>query len=272
MLNLEGEKNMNQQKINHHYISSFYLKKFGFETIDNPKTEKQRKKGIRVYALKKEDVLNKKCIVERRNPKTLCSIKGYNTQDQEYRFDRMENICSESIDAIINQKFNSDDIIKVKILIAFFYSNTPDKRRMLTSPMEELMQGPFPKEELKKIESLIGGPFESGIKRKGHATAALTIQLCNQLIAYDYSLAYIDQKENKEFITSDNPVCSIYISSESNFSVRQGWEHFNIDGTINLYRDINEIELPKDMIFYFPINSKTSIFLYRKRNKEETYN
>ena len=53
---------------NMHYISAFYFRKFGFETIDNPKTEKKRKKGIRVYALNTEETLKKKCIIERRNP------------------------------------------------------------------------------------------------------------------------------------------------------------------------------------------------------------
>ena len=64
-----------------HYISQFYFRKFGFETIDNPKTEKKRKRGIRVYTLNKEAVRNKKCIIERRKPNTLCNIDKYNTQD-----------------------------------------------------------------------------------------------------------------------------------------------------------------------------------------------
>ena len=252
-----------------HYISAFYFRKFGFETIDNPKTEKKRKKGIRVYTLNKEYVRNKKCIIERRNPDALCNISKYNTQDQETRLSKVENTCSVSVNAIINQNFNSEDIINIKALIAFFYSNTPDKRRQISNPLEELTQGPFSDEELKEIESLIGGPFEDGIKRKAHASAAFSMQLLSQLITWDYHLVYIGEKENQEFVTSDKPVCCIRISPENGFSTNEGWEYFDTDGRINLFKKLDEIIIPQDMIFYFPINPKTAIFLYHKPKEKQ---
>ena len=75
-----------------HYISQFYFRKFGFETIDNPKTKKKRKRGIRVYTLNKESVRNKKCIIERRKPNTLCNIYQYNRQDQETLLSKLETL------------------------------------------------------------------------------------------------------------------------------------------------------------------------------------
>ena len=170
---------------NMHYISAFYFRKFGFETIDNPKTAKKRKKGIRVYALNKETVQNKECIIERRNPDSLCNIDEYNTQDQETLLSKLENTWSVSINAILNENFTPEDIINVKTLIAFFYSNTPNKREQIVTPLEKLTQGPFSDEELKEIEALMGGPFEDGIKRKGHAAAAFSLQLISQLITWD---------------------------------------------------------------------------------------
>ena len=253
-----------------HYISAFHLRKFGFETIDNPKTKKKRKKGIRVYTLNKEAIRNKKCIIERRKPDTLCKIYKYNTQEQETLLSKLENTCSVSIDAIINKNFNLEDIINIKTLIAFFYSNTPNKRRQISNPLEILTQGPFSDEKLKEIESLIGGPFEEGIKRKAHASAALSTQLLSQLITSDYHLVHISEKENEEFVTSDRPVCTIKISQENGFSSHEGWEYSNTDGSISVPKNVNEIIIPQDMIFYFPINPKTAIFLYRK-TKENQY-
>lgn len=255
---------------NMHYISAFYFRRFGFETIDNSKTKKKRKKGIRVYVLNKEDALNKKCIIERRKPGTLCNIDKYNTQDQETLLSKVENTCSVSIDAIINKNFNSEDMINVKTLIAFFYSNTPDKRSQIINPLETLIQGPFSNEELKEIEASTGVPLEDGIKRKAHASAAYSHQLMKQLITWDYHLIYISEKEKEEFVTSDTPVCTISISQEKGFSTHQGWEYSNTDGSTNLFKNVNEIIIPQDIIFYFPINPKTAIFLYHKPEKKQS--
>ena len=160
--------------------------------------------------------------------------------------------------------------MNVKALIALFYANTPNKRRQIASPLEELTRGPFSDEELKEIVALIGGPFEDGIKRKGHAAASFSLQLLSQLITWKYHLVYIGEKENQEFITSDKPVCCIRISLEKGLSTNEGWEYFDADGSINLYKNINEIKIPQDIIFYFSINPKTAIFLYHK-SKEKQY-
>lgn len=271
-----------------HYISQFYFRKFGFETRDNPKTEKERKRGIRVYTLNKkaacilprgiyssdkEISAKPKCIIERRKPNTLCNIYQYNSQDQETLLSKLENTCSVSIDAIINKNFNSEDIRNIKMLIAFFYSNTPSMRQRIGSPLEELIHAPpsvVSDEELKEIEELIGYSLKDGIKGKLAVSASLVIQLINQLITWDYHLEYISEKENQEFVTSDSPVCSITISQENGLSTHEGWEYSNIDGSISLNKNVNEIIIPQDMIFYFPINPKTAIFLYRKP-KEKQY-
>ena len=256
-----------------HYISAFYFRKFGFETIDNPKTEKKRKKGIRVYTLNKESVQNKECIIERKKPDTLCNIDKYNTQDQETLLSKMENSCSVSIDAIIDKNFNSEDIINIKTLTAFFYSNTPNKRMQISNPLEVLREAPPPvisDEELKEIEALIGYPLENGIKGKIAASIALSMQLLSQLITWDYHLVHISEKENEEFATSDRPVCTIKISQENGFSTHEGWEYSNTDGSISIPKNVNEIIIPQDMIFYFPINPKTAIFFYRQP-KEKQY-
>ena len=256
-----------------HYISAFYFRKFGFETIDDPKTEKKRKKGIRVYTLNKEAVRNEKCIIERGNPDTLCNIGKYNTQDQETLLSKMENTCSVSIDAIIDKNFNSEDIINIKTLTAFFYSNTPNKRMQISNPLEVLREAPpsvISDEELKEIEALIGYPLENGIKGKMAVSIALSMQLLSQLITWDYHLVYISEKENEEFVTSDRPVCTIKISQENGFSTHEGWEYSNTDGSISIPKNVNEIIIPQDMIFYFPINPKTAIFFYHKP-KEKQY-
>ena len=130
---------------------------------------------------------------------------------------KLENTSSVSINAILNENFTPEDIINVKTLIAFFYSNTPNKREQIVNPLEKLTQGPFSDEELKEIEALIGGPFEDGIKRKGHAAAAFSLQLIRQLITWEHHLVYIGEKENQEFVTSDKPVCTIKISQEKGF-------------------------------------------------------
>ena len=143
-------------------------------------------------------------------------------------------------------------------------------RQRIGHPLEKLTQGPFSDEELKEIEALIGGPFEDGMKRKLHVTIALTLQLMRQLITWDYHLVYIGEKENREFVTSDKPVCTITISQEKGFSTHEGWEYFDEGGRINLFKNINEVKIPQDIIFYFPINHKTAIFLYHKP-KEKQY-
>ena len=257
-----------------HYISAFYFRKFGFETIDNPKTEKKRKRGIRVYTLNKkaacrlprgmysadkEISAEPKCIIERRKPKSLCNIDKYNTQEEETLLSRLENICSASIDRIINKSFNLEDIINTKLLIAFFYSNTPDKRAQIADPLEILREAPqsvISDEELKEIEALIGYPLIDGIKGKIAVSIELSMQLINQLRTWDYHLMYISEKENIEFVTSDKPVCTIKISQERGFSIHDGWLFSN-----NVLKKVNEIIIPQDMIFYFPINPKTAIFL-----------
>ena len=271
-----------------HYISQFYFRRFGFETRDNPKTEKEKKKSIRVYTLNKkaacilprgmyssdkEISAKSKCIIERRNPESLCNEYQYNTQEEETLLSKMEKKCSVSVDAIINKNFNSEDITNVKILIAFFYSNTPSMRQRIGNPLEELIHAPpsvVSDGELKEIEELIGYPLKDGIKGKLSASVALTMQLLNQLITWDYHLVYIGEKENQEFVTSDRPVCSITISQENGLSTHEGWEYSNTDGSISILKKVNEIIIPQDMIFYFPINPKTAIFLYRKR-KEKQY-
>lgn len=262
-----------------HYISAFYFRKFGFETIDDPKTEKKRKRGIRVYTLNKkaacrlprgmysadkEISAEPKCIIERRNPETLCNIDKYNTQEEETLLSRLENICSESIDRIINKSFNLEDIINTKILIAFFYSNTPDQRKRFSNPLEKLKESPgsvISDEELKEIEALIGYPLIDGMKGKIAVSIELSMQLINQLRTWDYHLMYISEKEHIEFATSDKPVCTISISEENEFTIHQGWEYYNPDGDISISKNLNEIIIPQDMIFYFPINPKTAIFL-----------
>lgn len=272
-----------------HYISQFYFRRFGFETRDNPKTEKERQRGIRVYTLNKkaacilprgmyssdkEISAKSKCIIERRNPETLCNIDKYNTQEEEPLLSIVERGCSVSVDAIINKNFNSEDIRNIKMLIALFYSNTPSMRQRIGNPLEELMHAPpsvVSDEGLKEIEELIGYPLIDGIKGKLAVSASLAIQLINQLITWDYHLEYISEKENQEFVTSDRPVCSITISQENGLSTHEGWEYSNTNGsTISIPKKVNEIIIPQDMIFYFPIDPKTAIFLYRKR-KEKQY-
>ena len=81
---------------------------------------------------------------------------------------------------------------------------------------------------------------------------------------------YISEKENQEFVTSDRPVCSITISQENGLSTHQGWEYSNIDGSISIPKNVTEIIIPQDMIFYFPINPKAAIFFYHKP-KEKQY-
>ena len=161
------------------------------------------------------------------------------------------------------------DITNIKILIAFFYANTPDKRRLIGDPLEILTEGTWSDEKLKEIEALIGGPFEDGIKGKAHATVAFSMQLMKQLIKWDFHLVYIGEKENQEFITSDKPVCCIRISPEKGFSTNEGWEYFDRDGRINLFKKLDEIIIPQDMIFYFPLNPKTAIFLYHKPKEKQ---
>ena len=261
-----------------HYISQFYFRRFGFETRDNPKTEKERQRGIRVYTLNKkaacilprgmyssdkEISAKSKCIIEQRNPETLCNIDKYNTQEEEPLLSIVERGCSVSVDAIINKNFNSEDIRNIKMLIALFYSNTPSMRQRIGNPLEELMHAPpsvVSDEGLKEIEELIGYPLIDGIKGKLAVSASLAIQLINQLITWDYHLEYISEKENQEFVTSDRPVCSITISQENGLSTHEGWEYSNTNGSISIPKKVNEIIIPQDMIFYFPIDPKTAIF------------
>ena len=231
-----------------HYISQFYFRRFGFETRDNPKTEKERKRGIRVYTLNKKAACKlprgvyssdkelsakSNCIIERRNPSTLCNIDNYNTQNEETLLSKTEKEWSVSLDAIINKTFNSDDIKNIKMLIAFFYSNRPIMRQQIRSPLEELMHAPpsvVSPEELKEIEELIGYPLKDGIRGKLAASASLVIQLMNQFLTWDYHLEYMSENKNQEFVTSDSPVCSITISQENGFSTHQGWELSNRNG------------------------------------------
>ena len=258
-------KNQKRQK-NFHYISDFYLRRFGFKISQNSATKQ-------VYTLNRKEILREKYILEKRNSKTLCNIKYYNTPDQEDLFGKIEDICSKSIDTIIDQNFNSTDINNIKFLIAFFYSNTPDKRQMFCHILETLLDNPLrlTKEEIEEINSLIGGPFQGGFKRKGHVTISLTLQIFYQLITWKYKIIHIVPQKQK-FITSDKPVCSLFISTEEGFSVNQGWENFDADGNLNSpLKKLNELELPEKLVFYFPINPETCIFLYHKINKIENF-
>lgn len=235
-----------------HYLPAFYIRRFGFETVKNPKTEKQKKNGIRVFTL------NKKGETQKRNPQTLCRIAGFNTEEQETLFGKTEKIYSESVDAIISGYYNSADIENTKGLIAYILSNTPNIRRQLT----------------RKIEESTGSSLKNKINKQGGLTALMTLKIYHALSDWDPYIERIKPTQNKQFITSDNPV---HMQPNEGFQVGGGWILTDTnsprkEGDQNLYKHypfFGNISISKETIFYFPLNPITAIFLYHDPKRRQ---
>ena len=285
-------KKKTHKELKHHYISNFYIRGF---TCDL--TEERNKEKLRVYAL------NKNGKIEKKRTSSLCQIRGYNSTNEEYesfelmksqlklmksrleqspnttfegtnqrvkdiidikqlyelivtkeapmetKFALMETKFAQSVNAILEGNQRLKDIINIKYLIMYFLSNQPDYRAALTRGKEESVS------------------IEDRIKGKGFLTQLAISQTLPLLSDWEHYIERIKPTDNKQFITSDNPV-HIQYTTASEF--KGGWRlEYTNPPTIEGVDMETTITIPHDAIFFLPLNPLTGFYLYKNPNRRE---
>lgn len=275
-----------------HYISNFYFRKFTFDSI-----EERYKNKLRVYALDKNGK------IEKRNTSSLCRIRGYNSKNEEFelfelikstfesmklgleqspnktfegtnrrvkdiikleqlweiierketpmetKFSLMETDFSQSVNAILEGNQSLKDIVNIKYLIIYFLSNQPDYRAALTRGAEESIS------------------IEDRIKGKGFLTEFALSQVPLLLSGWKHYIERIKLADNKQFITSDNPV---HIQYTVGSKYEGGWRiEYTDSPTEDSAKLATTITIPQDAIFFLPLNPFTGFYLYKNPNRRE---
>ena len=250
-----------------HYISNFYIRRF---TCDL--TEERNKEKLRVYTL------NKNGKIEKKRTSSLCQIRGYNSTNEEYeafellksqlqspnakhlykfivaseapmeeKFAQMEEKFADSVDAIIEGRQIPVDIVNIKYFIIYLLSNQPHYRAALTRG---------------GVESV-----ENRIKGKGFLTQMALSQTLPLLSDWEHHIERIKPTDNKQFITSDNPV-HIQYTTGSDFE--GGWRlEYDNSSTIEGADTTTTITIPHDAIIFLPLNPLTGFYLYKNPNRME---
>ena len=285
-------KNKTDKESKQHYVSDFYIRKFTCDTI-----EERDKSKLRVYAL------NKNGKIEKKKTSNLCQIRGYNSTNKELedfklmksefesmklqleqspnktfkgtnqkvkdfinmeqlwqlilaqdapteiRFALWETEFSESINKIIESNQSLKDINNIKWLIIYFLSNQPNYRTALTRGTEESIS------------------IEDRIKGKGFLTELGMSPTFLLLSDWNHYIERIKPVDNKQFITSDNPV---HIQYTVGSKFEGGWRlEYTDPPTIEGANLETTVTIPHDAIFFLPLNPLTGFYLYKNPNRRE---
>ncbi len=170
----------------------------------------------------------------------------------EIKFENMESVFADSVDAILEGNQRLKNIVNMKYLLNYFLSNSPNYRAALTRGEE--------------------GSVNERIKGKGFLTELAMSQTFPLLLDWEGYIVRIKPTDNQQFITSDNPV-HIQYTMESEF--KGGWklDYTNDDPRITV-ADGKEficttITIPHDAIFFLPLNPFTGFYLYKNPKRME---
>ena len=283
---------MTEKEPKQHWLPAFHIRRFTCDLRD------QREKGkLRVYVLDKHGKIEKKRI------NSLCQMRGYNSTNEEYEaFEKtkldieqmksgleqspnktfegtnqkvkdiidveqlselmvtreapteikfakqIEPKLADSVDAILEGNQRPIDIVNMKYLLIYILSNSPTYRAAVTRGEE--------------------ASVNERIKGKGHFTELNLSQTLPLLSDWEGYIARIKPTDNKQFITSDNPV---HIQYTNNSEFKGGWElKYNeseprvIGGT-----HLISITIRHDAIFFLPLNPLTGFYLYKNPKRME---
>lgn len=273
-----------------HYISNFYFRNFTYDL-----SEERDKNKLRVYAL------NKNGKIEPKKTSSLCQMRGYNSTNEEFesfkliksefesmysrleqypnrtfegtnlkvkdiinkeqlkdlilkkeapletRFSLMEKKLSNSVNAILEGNQGLKDLVSIKYLIIYFLSNQPDSRAAVTRGTE--------------------GSIDDRIKGKGFLTEFSISQVPLLLSGWKHYIVRIKPADNKQFITSDNPV---HIQYTVGSKFEGGWRiKYTDPPTIKGANFQTTITIPDEAIFFLPLNPFTGFYLYKNPNRRE---
>ena len=164
----------------------------------------------------------------------------------EVKFEHMESVLADSVDAILEGNQRLIDIVNMKYLLNYFLSNSPNYRAAVTRGGE--------------------GSVNERIKGKGILTELAISQTFPLLSDWEGSIVRIKRTDDQQFITSDNPV-HIQYTMESEF--KGGWklEYTDNDPRITVADGADftctTITIPHDAIFFLPLNPLTGFYLYK---------
>ena len=170
----------------------------------------------------------------------------------EIKFERMESVFADSVDAILEGNQRLIDVVNMKYLLNYFLSNSPNYRAAVTRDGE--------------------GSVNERIKGKGFLTELAISQTFPLLSDWEGYIVRIKPTGNQQFITSDNPV-HIKYTMESEF--KGGWklEYTNNDPRITVADGAEftctTITIPHDAIFFLPLNPLTGFYLYKNPKRME---
>ena len=167
----------------------------------------------------------------------------------ETKFSQIETEFSQSVNAILEGNQSPNDIVNIKYLIIYFLSNQPDYRTAVTRGTEESVS------------------IEDRIKGKGFLTEFAISQVPLLLSDWKHYIERIKPADNKQFITSDNPV---HIQYTVGSKYEGGWRIEYTDPPTIKGADLETtVTIPHDAIFFLPLNPLTGFYLYKNPNRRE---